>query len=143
METKNPLTTGWTTPSLGAVNEQRPFAPQPLMATTAGASDPLSNYIKDRGGNRVIRKVLIANNGMAATKSILSMRQWAYMELGNDRAIEFIVMATPEDLNANAEFIRLADRFVEVSSILLFMLSQWSASSSDCRGDPSSFLVTS
>lgn len=23
-------------------------------------------------------------------------------------------MATPEDLNANAEFIRLADRFVEV-----------------------------
>lgn len=51
---------------------------------------------------------------MAATKSILSMRQWAYMELGDDRAIEFIVMATPEDLNANAEFIRLADRFVEV-----------------------------
>lgn len=59
-------------------------------------------------------QVLIANNGMAATKSILSMRQWAYMELGDDRAIEFIVMATPEDLNANAEFIRLADRFVEV-----------------------------
>jgi acetyl-CoA carboxylase/biotin carboxylase 1 len=58
--------------------------------------------------------VLIANNGMAATKSILSMRQWAYMELGDDRAIEFIAMATPEDLNANAEFIRLADRFVEV-----------------------------
>jgi acetyl-CoA carboxylase/biotin carboxylase 1 len=59
-------------------------------------------------------QVLIANNGMAATKSILSMRQWAYMELGDDRAIEFIAMATPEDLNANAEFIRLADRFVEV-----------------------------
>lgn len=58
--------------------------------------------------------MLIANNGMAATKSILSMRQWAYMELGDDRAIEFIAMATPEDLNANAEFIRLADRFVEV-----------------------------
>jgi biotin carboxylase len=59
-------------------------------------------------------QVLIANNGMAATKAILSIRQWAYMELGDDRAIEFIVMATPEDLNANAEFIRLADRFVEV-----------------------------
>lgn len=86
---------------------------------------------------------------MAATKSILSMRQWAYMEvrtsslhhislptnsldrptphlstpsiptpphtqLGDDRAIEFIAMASPEDLNANAEFVRLADRFVEV-----------------------------
>lgn len=40
--------------------------------------------------------MLIANNGMAATKSILSIRQWAYMELGDDRAIEFIAMATPE-----------------------------------------------
>jgi len=33
---------------------------------------------------------------MAATKSILSMRQWVYMELGDDRAIEFVVMATSE-----------------------------------------------
>ena len=28
--------------------------------------------------------------------------------------IEFVVMAAPEDLNANADFVRLADRFVEV-----------------------------
>lgn len=120
METRRTSPSGWTTPSLGPVNEQRPFSPQPLMATSTGAAnDPLAKYVKDRGGNRVIRKVLIANNGMAATKSILSMRQWAYMELGNDRAIEFIVMATPEDLNANAEFIRLADRFVEVSQFMI------------------------
>ncbi len=76
------------------------------QATAAGA-DALENYVKERGGSRVIRKVLIANNGMAATKSILSMRQWAYMELGNEKAIKFVAMATPEDLNANAEFIRL------------------------------------
>jgi len=31
--------------------------------------------------SRPIRKILIANNGMAATKSIMSMRQWAYMEV--------------------------------------------------------------
>ena len=36
------------------------------------------------------------------------------MELGDERALEFIVMATPEDLNANAEFVRLADEYVEV-----------------------------
>jgi acetyl-CoA carboxylase/biotin carboxylase 1 len=46
---------------------------------------------------------------MAATKSILSMRQWAYMEFGDENAIQFVAMATPEDLKANAEFIRLAD----------------------------------
>ncbi|GMH72279.1 hypothetical protein TrLO_g4355 [Triparma laevis f. longispina] len=51
---------------------------------------------------------------MAATKSILSMRQWAYMELGDENAIKFVAMATPEDLKANAEFVRLADSFVEV-----------------------------
>ena len=67
-------------------------------------------------GKRVIQRILIANNGMAATKAILSMRQWAYMTLGDERAIEFIALATRDDLNANAEFIRLADAFVEVPS---------------------------
>jgi acetyl-CoA carboxylase/biotin carboxylase 1 len=74
----------------------------------------LQRYVSDHGGKRVIRRVLIANNGMAATKAILSMRQWAYMNFGDERTIEFIAMATPEDLAANAEFIRLADKFVEV-----------------------------
>ena len=36
------------------------------------------------------------------------------MELGDESLIKFIAMATPEDLKANAEFIRLADSFVEV-----------------------------
>lgn len=81
---------------------------------TSGAVKSLEEYVKERGGNRPIRKVLIANNGMAATKSILSMRQWAYMELGDERAVQFVAMATPEDLKANAEFIRLADSYVEV-----------------------------
>jgi len=75
----------------------------------------LEDYVKSRGGNLPIKKVLIANNGMAATKSILSMRQWAYMELGDESAIKFVAMATPEDIAANAEFVRLADSFVEVT----------------------------
>ena len=82
--------------------------------TIGGASKTVEEYVKERGGDRPIKKVLIANNGMAATKSILSMRQWAYMELGDERAIQFVAMATPEDLKANAEFVRLADSFVEV-----------------------------
>lgn len=36
--------------------------------------------------------------------------------LGDERAIEFVALATRDDLNANAEFIRLADTFVEVPS---------------------------
>ena len=49
------------------------------------SSDKLEEYVRSRGGSRVIRKVLIANNGMAATKAIISMRQWAYMELGDEK----------------------------------------------------------
>jgi len=83
-------------------------------APIAASTDAVEEYVKARGGDRVIKKILIANNGMAATKSILSMRQWAYMELGDERAIQFVAMATPEDLKANAEYVRLADSFVEV-----------------------------
>ena len=78
--------------------------------------DLVQEFVSKMGGKRAIQRILIANNGMAATKSILSMRQWAYMTLGDERAIEFIAMATRDDLNANAEFIRLADAFVEVPS---------------------------
>ena len=35
--------------------------------------------------------------------------QWAYEMFGFEREVEFVVMATPEDLRANAEYIRMAD----------------------------------
>jgi len=74
----------------------------------------LDEYVKSKGGNRIIRKILIANNGIAAVKAIRSMRRWAYETFGNDHVLEFVVMATPEDLKANAAYIHLADEFVQV-----------------------------
>lgn len=61
-----------------------------------------------------VLQVLIANNGIAAVKEIRSVRKWAYETFGDERAIQFTVMATPEDLQANAEYIRMADQYVEV-----------------------------
>lgn len=57
-------------------------------------------YVKELGGDKshVIEKVLIANNGVAAVKAIRSIRGWAYDVFGDERAIQFVVMATPEDL---------------------------------------------
>ena len=57
-------------------------------------------YVAELGGSkgRVIEKVLIANNGVAAVKAIRSIRRWAYEVFGNEHAISFVVMATPEDL---------------------------------------------
>ncbi|KAJ2054343.1 acetyl-coenzyme-A carboxylase [Coemansia sp. S16] len=80
------------------------------VATNHGVRD----FVKDHGGHTVITRVLIANNGIAAVKEIRSVRQWAYATFGDERAIEFVVMATPEDLKVNAEYIRMADQYVEV-----------------------------
>lgn len=62
----------------------------------------------------MITSILIANNGIAAVKEIRSIRKWCYDEFNNEKAVQFTVMATPEDLAANADYIRMADHFVEV-----------------------------
>ena len=62
----------------------------------------------------MITKVLICNNGIAAVKEIRSVRKWAYDMFGDERAIQFTVMATPDDLRINADYIRMADKYVEV-----------------------------
>ena len=108
-----------TTTTFAPPLASHPQRTAPLSATvedaaTTTTTQTIDDYVKSRGGDFVIRKVLIANNGMAATKAIFSMRQWAYMEFGDERAVQFVAMASPEDMKANAEFIRLADSFVEV-----------------------------
>eukprot|EP01117_Protostelium_nocturnum_P006363 TRINITY_DN2299_c0_g1_i1.p1 TRINITY_DN2299_c0_g1~~TRINITY_DN2299_c0_g1_i1.p1 ORF type:complete len:2212 (+),score=828.58 TRINITY_DN2299_c0_g1_i1:166-6801(+) len=74
----------------------------------------VEEYVRERGGNNPIRTILIANNGIAAVKAIRSIRKWAYETLGDERSIQFVVMATPEDLKVNAEYIRMADQVEEV-----------------------------
>lgn len=59
-------------------------------------------------------QVLIANNGIAAVKCMRSVRRWSYEMFKNERAVRFVVMVTPEDLKANAEYIKMADHYVPV-----------------------------
>ncbi len=42
------------------------------------------------------------------------MRRFAFKTLGSEKCLSFVVMATPEDLRANAEYIRMADEIVDV-----------------------------
>ncbi|KAM3610281.1 uncharacterized protein V6R79_001760 [Siganus canaliculatus] len=74
-----------------------------------------SEFVARFGGTRVIEKVLIANNGIAAVKCMRSIRRWSYEMFRNERTIRFVVMVTPEDLKANAEYIKMADHYVPVS----------------------------
>uniref|UniRef100_A0A803TBB0 Acetyl-CoA carboxylase alpha n=1 Tax=Anolis carolinensis TaxID=28377 RepID=A0A803TBB0_ANOCA len=73
-----------------------------------------AEFVTRFGGNKVIEKVLIANNGIAAVKCMRSIRRWSYEMFRNERAIRFVVMVTPEDLKANAEYIKMADHYVPV-----------------------------
>ncbi|KAM4709981.1 acetyl-CoA carboxylase 2 isoform 2-T2 [Discoglossus pictus] len=73
-----------------------------------------AEFVTRFGGNRIIEKVLIANNGIAAVKCMRSIRRWSYEMFRNERAIRFVVMVTPEDLKANAEYIKMADQYVPV-----------------------------
>ncbi|KAH8914090.1 hypothetical protein BT69DRAFT_1184530, partial [Atractiella rhizophila] len=75
----------------------------------------VTDFVKAKGGHTVITKVCFAiPSGIAAVKEIRSVRKWAYETFGDERAIQFTVMATPEDLRVNADYIRMADHFVEV-----------------------------
>ncbi|KAI8616899.1 acetyl-CoA carboxylase [Chytriomyces sp. MP71] len=91
--------------------------PNTVALTSPTLSSPPSvvrDFVIASLGRTVITKILIANNGMAAVKCIRSIRRWAYETFGDEKAIAFTVMATPEDLKVNAEYIRMADQYVEV-----------------------------
>lgn len=78
--------------------------------------NPVAKYVDSHGGNFVISKILIANNGLAAAKEIKSIRKWSFETFGFARQVKLIVMATRDDIEANAEFIKLSDNYVEVPS---------------------------
>ncbi|PVU96100.1 hypothetical protein BB561_001384 [Smittium simulii] len=80
----------------------------------AAENSAVKDFVIQNKGHTVITKILIANNGIGAVKEIRSIRQWAYSTFKNEKAIKFIVMASTDDLQSNAEFIRLADQYVEV-----------------------------
>ncbi|KAI5726751.1 hypothetical protein M8J76_007892 [Diaphorina citri] len=93
--------------SQGTVIHQRLFDKDFTVGTP-------EEFVRRFKGTKVINKVLIANNGIAAVKCMRSVRRWSYEMFKNERAVRFVVMVTPEDLKANAEYIKMADHYVPV-----------------------------
>jgi hypothetical protein len=65
-----------------------------MAGEAAAASHPttspfssVADYVKALGGTRVVKRVLIANNGIGAVKAIRSIRRWAYETFGNEREV--------------------------------------------------------
>ncbi len=53
---------------------------------TAELAAALDACVAEWGGDRPIHSVLVANNGLAATKFMRSVRSWAYKNFGSERA---------------------------------------------------------
>lgn len=53
---------------------------------TAELAAALDARVAELGGDRPIHSVLVANNGLAATKFMRSVRSWAYKNFGSERA---------------------------------------------------------
>jgi acetyl-CoA carboxylase/biotin carboxylase 1 len=47
----------------------------------------VEEFVDFSGGNHAIKKILIANNGIGATKAIKSIRRWAFETFGNERMV--------------------------------------------------------
>lgn len=56
-------------------------------APAGGVFPHIEAYARAIGATRVVRKILIANNGIAAVKVIRSIRRWAYDTFGNEREV--------------------------------------------------------
>ena len=104
-----------------AMSSRPPLPPSQVCRDLSGSSShrtfaSISDFVTSLAGPaaHLISKVLIANNGIGAVKCIRSIRKFCFDTFGDEKAITFVVMATPEDLRANAEYIRMGDEIVDV-----------------------------
>ncbi|WKY14248.1 hypothetical protein Q1695_000077 [Nippostrongylus brasiliensis] len=74
--------------------------------------DFVNTYVEDANKRRPIRKMLVATNGIAAVRCILSIRKLLMQLFRNDRIIKFICLTTEQEIRSNAEYLKLADHFV-------------------------------
>ncbi|KJH43391.1 Carbamoyl-phosphate synthase L chain, ATP binding domain protein [Dictyocaulus viviparus] len=74
--------------------------------------DFVNTYVEDNSKRRPIKKMLVATNGIAAVRCILSIRKLLMQLFRNDRIIKFICLTTEQEIRSNAEYLKLADHFV-------------------------------
>jgi acetyl-CoA carboxylase/biotin carboxylase 1 len=49
--------------------------------------ESVEEFVAFSGGDHAIKKILIANNGIGATKAIRSIRKWSFQTFGNERMV--------------------------------------------------------
>ena len=89
--------------------------PPPL--SEAGFFKSVQDFTTFCGGDHAIEKVLIANNGIGATKAIRSIRRWSFETFGNERMVSIVPIAFAP--NIQRQLLRCNFRFNSSSWPLL------------------------
>ena len=69
---------------------------------------------KDSASDKIqsIRRILIANNGLAALKFMLSIKKWSTEALFDPNFFTFISLVSDDDMRSNSAFVELTDEIV-------------------------------
>lgn len=63
----------------------------------AGFFKSVQDFVTFSGGDHAIEKILIANNGIGATKAIRSIRRWSFETFGNERMVRLVNIRCSSD----------------------------------------------
>uniref|UniRef100_A0A914I9B7 Acetyl-CoA carboxylase n=1 Tax=Globodera rostochiensis TaxID=31243 RepID=A0A914I9B7_GLORO len=72
----------------------------------------VNDFCEDSTKPRYIKRILVATNGIAAVKCILSMRKLLMQLFRDDRIIKFICLTTEQEIQSKAEYLKMADYLV-------------------------------
>ncbi|CAD6185016.1 unnamed protein product [Caenorhabditis auriculariae] len=72
----------------------------------------VERFVEDPAKRRPIKRILVATNGIAAVRCILSIRRLLMRLFRNDKMIKFICLTTEHEIQSNAEYLKLADSIV-------------------------------
>jgi len=72
-----------------------------MASSTSAFFTSVDEYVAFCCGDHAIKKILIANNGIGATKAIRSIRRWAFETFGNER---MVYTATPHTRRKQSVF---------------------------------------
>ena len=73
---------------------------------TANFFQSIGDFVAFSGGDHAIGKILVANNGIGATKAIRSIRRWSFETFGDERKVIDKIIWGRKSLNTESILVR-------------------------------------
>ena len=78
----------------------------------------MASKLREEQYNRLykLKRILIANNGLAAVKFIISIKEFSRETLLDENFFTFVLMASEDDLCSNSAYLSLGSEIINVPS---------------------------